>query len=55
MNYMVLECHPGYAVVMDEDGKFLKVANRHYTVGQTLTEVVQMQIPGERKRQKWLN
>ena len=54
MSYMVLECHPGYAVVMDEDGRFLKVANRKYTVGQTLTEVVQMQIPQERKKQKWL-
>ena len=54
MSYMVLECHPGYAVVIDEDGKFLKVANRKYTVGQMLTEVVQMQLPAERKRQKWL-
>ena len=27
MNYLVMECHPGYAVVLSEDGRFLKAAN----------------------------
>ena len=24
MSYLVMECHPGYAVLLDEDGRFLK-------------------------------
>ena len=26
MNYLVMEIHPAYAVVMDEEGRFLKAA-----------------------------
>ena len=54
MNYMVLECHPGYAVVLDEEGHFLKVANRQYEVGQMVTDVVQMQVPPKKKAKKWI-
>ena len=43
--YIVMEFHLSYAVVLDEDGRFLKVANRHYQVGQTVTDVIEMQIP----------
>lgn len=53
MSYMVMECHPGYAVVLDEGGRFLKVANRHYEVGQTVCDVVPMQVPA-RKPSRWL-
>ena len=49
MKYMVLECHPGYAVVLDEDGNFQKVANFHYEVGQMLTEVEPMRTPPRKK------
>ena len=49
MSYMVLECHPGYAVVLDEDGAFLKVANLHYEVGQMVTDVVPMQAAPKKK------
>lgn len=45
MKYMVMECHPAYAVVLDETGRFSKVANMHYSVGQTVTEVVEMAAP----------
>lgn len=45
MKYMVMECHPGYAVVMDENGQFWKVANRHYEVGQLVETVTVMQVP----------
>lgn len=45
MKYMVMECHLSYAVVLDEEGRFLKVANRQYEVGQTVTDIVEMQIP----------
>ena len=30
MKYLVMECHPGYAVVLDEQGVFRKVANLRY-------------------------
>ena len=28
MKYLIMECHMAYAVVLDEDGRFLKAANR---------------------------
>lgn len=52
MKYMVMECHPGFAVVMSEDGRFLKVANLNYQVGQTVTHVVEMQVPTPEKKRK---
>ena len=30
MKYLVMECHPAYAVVLDEEGRFLKVSNLNY-------------------------
>lgn len=54
MKYMVVECHPGYAVVLDENGGFLKVANRKYEIGQMLTEVVPMQVPPKKKMGRWV-
>ena len=42
MSYLVMECHPGYAVVMDSAGRFLKAANLHYQVGARVTDVVLM-------------
>lgn len=38
-----MECHPSYAVLLDEDGKFLYAANLRYEVGQTVTEPMLMQ------------
>ena len=29
MSYLVMECHPGYAVLLDEEGRFFKAANLH--------------------------
>lgn len=56
--YMVMECHPSYAVVLGDDGRFLKVANFNYEVGQTVTDVVEMQIPQsvpkKKNNKRWL-
>ena len=62
--YIVMECHLSYAVVLSRDGRFLKVANRHYEVGQAVTNVIEMQIPQsvpkektvvkERERRRWV-
>ncbi len=40
MKYLVMECGLSYAVVMDGEGRFFKVPNLGYTVGQTLQRVV---------------
>ncbi len=39
MNYIVLETQKESAVVLDEEGRFLKVLNDGYTVGQTVPKV----------------
>ena len=58
MKYMVMECHLSYAVVLDENGRFLKVANRHYEVGQTVTDIIPLQVPQsvpqKKKTNKWM-
>lgn len=45
MEYLVMECHASYAVVLDSRGRFEKVANLHYTVGQELEHVVPLAEP----------
>lgn len=58
MKYMVMECHPGFAVVLDEHGHFLKVVNRNYTVGQQVTEIIALQLPEtaskKKNRNRWI-
>ena len=39
MKYLVMECTLGYAVVLDSDGRFLRVPNLGYEVGQQLEYV----------------
>ena len=48
MKYLVMECHPGYAILLDEEGRFRKAANLHYKVGQTVRDPVWMRT--ERRR-----
>lgn len=52
MSYLVMECHPAYVIVLDDQGRFLKAANLHYEVGQTLEQVVLMEEKPKRKR-RW--
>ncbi len=55
MKYLVMECHPGYAVLLDEEGRFLKAANLHYEVGQTVQSPVLMrEKPYGRRRGRWI-
>ena len=42
MKYVVMQCNKGYAVIMDEEGKFYFAANLNYEVGQTVTNPVIM-------------
>ncbi|MBQ8238267.1 MAG: hypothetical protein IJZ39_09000 [Oscillospiraceae bacterium] len=61
MNYLVMECHPGYAVVLSDDGRFLKVANMRYEVGQTVTNVMEMclpqsqEVPVKTNNRRWIS
>lgn len=50
MNYLVMECHPGYAILLDEKGRFLKAANLYYEIGQTIQNPVLMKEPSKQKR-----
>ena len=45
MEYLVMECGLSYAVVLDSEGRFLKVPNLGYKVGQTLNSVVLQDAP----------
>ena len=45
MKYMVMECHTGYAVLLDEEGRFWKAADLHYEAGQTVENPVLMKQP----------
>ena len=45
MTYLVMECHMGYAVVLDSEGRYLKVANQNFMVGQQVTDVIPFETP----------
>ena len=57
MSYLVMECHPGYAVLLDEEGRFLKAANLRYEIGQTVYNPVLMKETPERRRHtvRWIS
>ena len=42
MKYIVMECHEGYAILMDEESRFVNAANLHYSVGQSVTDPIIM-------------
>ena len=50
MSYLVMECHPGYVILLDEEGRFLKAANLRYETGQTVYDPVLMKETPERQR-----
>lgn len=52
MNYLVMECHPSYAIVLDEEGRFLAVANLQYEVGQRVSHVVEISTEKEKPKKK---
>ena len=48
MNSLVMETHPADAVLLDVEGRFLKAANLHYQVGDTVQEIVELR-PTQKK------
>lgn len=55
MKYIVMECHYSYAILLDEEGRFLKAANLHYEPGQTVTDIIEMKEVPVRRINKRLN
>ena len=53
MNYLVLETHPAYAVLLDEEGRFLKAANLRYQVGDTVQNIVELRQPKAKSPAAW--
>ena len=53
MNYLVMETHPAYAVLLDEEGRFLKAANLRYQVGDTVQDIVELQPPKAKSPAVW--
>lgn len=54
MKYLVMESRPSYAVVLDEEGRFLKVANLGYQVGQRVDTVIGFQEETSSPARKWV-
>lgn len=48
-----MEVHPAYAVVLDEEGRFLKAANLRYQVGDTVRDIVELRHPREKCPALW--
>ena len=42
MKYLVMETNLAYAIVLGDDGRFIKAANMNYTVGQTVDRIFPM-------------
>ena len=57
MSYLVMECHPGYAVLLDEEGRFLKAANLRYEIGQRVYDPVLMKETPQKHRHavRWIS
>ena len=53
MSYLVMETHPAYAVLLDEEGRFLKAANLSYQVGDTVQDIVELQPPKAKSPALW--
>ena len=42
MKYLVMQCYKSYAIVLNEEGQFIKVANMNYTTGQKIDKIIPM-------------
>ncbi|NLJ93982.1 MAG: hypothetical protein GX326_00590 [Clostridiaceae bacterium] len=53
MKYLIVECFKSYAVALDQEGRFIKVANFNYEVGQTVKNIVAMkEAPNTQSKNK---
>lgn len=52
MKYIVMEVKRSYAVLLDEDGRFVTAANLRYEVGQIVENPVLMIDSGDNQKKK---
>lgn len=52
MTYLVMEVHEAYAVLLDNQGCFLKAANKNYETGEVVTDVIPVKYPEDKERQR---
>ena len=50
INYLVVEVHNAYAVVLDNSGRFIKAANCGYEVGDVVDSIIPMIYPQDKKK-----
>lgn len=50
MKYLVMETRPSYAILLDEEGRFVRAANLHYEPGQTVEHIVPMRTRAPKSR-----
>lgn len=53
MEYLVMETHPAFAVLLGDDGSMIKAANFGYAVGQRVTEPVLIKTESPKKAHQW--
>ncbi len=51
MKYIVIDVKKSYAIVLKDDGKFIKCANMHYEVGQEVDEIYELK---EEKKERYV-
>ena len=47
--YLVMEVHSAYAVLLDNEGRFIKAANVGYQIGEVVEKVFPLKYPEDRK------
>lgn len=52
MKYLVMEARPSYAILLDEEGRFVRAANLHYEPGQTVEHIVPMRTRARAPKSK---
>lgn len=51
-NYLVVEVHNAYAVILDNSGRFIKTANCGYEVGDVVDNIIPLIYPQDKKKRK---
>ena len=49
--YLVMEVHSAYAVLLDNEGRFIKAANAGYQIGEVVEKVFPLKYPEDRRKQ----
>ena len=50
--YLVMKIHSAYAVLVDNDGRFIKAANKGYNVGDVVCDIIPIRYPADRAKKR---